>query len=808
VDLLRTALHHLKSSSFQDFEILVADDASPRGDAVKAVVEEAGVALVRLEQRSGPATARNAAAKDAAGDILIFMDADTSVHPDTLERFARKFRENRDLDAAMGSYDQQPTAPGIVSRFRNLLHSFVHHRANRRAATFWAGCGAVRRERFRTLGGFDESFPRPSIEDVEFGFCLRDAGGSIELDPQIQVTHHKLWTLSSMIRTDFFARAIPWARILHKHPLPLDLNFKSSDRISGVLVALTLMGTVVALLHGGAWWLAPVVSLTVIALLNWSFFRFLARATSWGEAVLCFPLLVVYLATCVSGLIGGLALAEHYRDRWLWPAVSIIGLVLLAMQISGGAFEAEFTADPDEAAHFVSGLMVYDYLAALPRENPIVWAGQYYLHYPKVAIGHWPPGYHLMEGVWWIFLGPSRMTAMLLQWLIGVVALTMLYRLSRSAFSLPITAAIVVLTIAAPVFQQSLEQAMADLCCLLWSVLLMHAVVRLVERQDRMALFLVVLWLLAAALTKGTAVCLAPVPVVALLASGRRIRIPRRWLVAGAACLLGPAAWYFSMGGVQAWGGMSLDLPWPGGLIGRLAGWGFLALAVFGLRRKPLALVAGSVIVSTLGVSFIVRAMREERHWIIALPAILVLSGFAMSRFRRPWVAACLVLPALALFPFARYRQSRYGYGDLVPQLARPSRMLVSSADFGEGPWIAVCALAERRPASFVVRASKVLAESGWNGEGYRLLTLTQDAVSRRLDELSLDIVILHTPANEKPPPHHTLLQNTISSSPAWTPCGSAHDLLAYCRVRAPGVPRQPLRLRVHGWDFEERIQR
>jgi hypothetical protein len=616
-----------------------------------------------------------------------------------------------------------------------------------------------------------------------------------------------------MVRTDFFARAIPWTLILHKHPMPLDLNFKAGDRISSALVVLTLLATVIALLHGGLWWRAPLVSLTGIALLNLPLFRFLSRAAGWQEAILSFPLLLVYLATCVCGLIAGLALAEHRQDRWLWPAAATIGLVLLALQISGGAYRAEFMGHGDEAAQFVSGLMVYDYLAILPRGNPIDWAGQYYLHYPKVAIGHWPPGYQAMEGLWWLILGPSRMTAMLLQWLIGVVALTVLYRLCRSALSLPVTAMIIALTIAAPVFQESLQQTMADLCCLLWSVLLMQATVRLVERQDRTASFLVVLWLLAAALTKGTAVCLVPLPLVALLAGGRPIRVPLRVLAAGAVCLLAAGAWYFSIGGIRAWGGMSFDVPWPGALIGQLAGWGFLGLAVLGLavlglRRQPLALVAGSVIVCTLGVSFVVRAMREDRHWIIALPAILVLSGVAVSRFRRPWVGVCLLLPALALFPFRRYRQAPTEFGDLARRFARPSRMLVSSAGWGEGAWIAVSSLQEQRPASFIVRATKVLAETGWSGEGYRLVTSTRDAVSRRLDELAVDVVVLHTPINLHPRPHHTLLQDTMRASPAWSACASAHDLLAYCRISASRVPRQPLHLRVYGWDFAERIRR
>src|SRR5579862_7978697 len=364
VDLLGIALRHLKASTFQNFEVIIADDGSPMGDAVRAVAMEAAAELVRLERRSGPAVARNTAAAKAKAEILVFLDADTSPHADTLDRLARKFEEESELDATVGSYDQGPTAPGLVSRFRNLLHSFVHHRANRRTSTFWAGCGAVRRGRFQALGGFDENFSRPSIEDVEFGLRLCTAGGWIELDREIQVTHHKTWSLRSMVQTDLLVRAIPWAALLRGFPLPFDLNFKISDRISGALTAATLPLLVIALLHGGAWWLLPPISLTAIALLNWPLFRFLARAGNWREALLCFPLLLTYFATCVAGLLGGLVLAEHRRDRFLWPSVAVIGLVLLAVQTVGGAYHAEFTGFPDEPAHFVSGLMVYDYLAS------------------------------------------------------------------------------------------------------------------------------------------------------------------------------------------------------------------------------------------------------------------------------------------------------------------------------------------------------------------------------------------------------------------------------------------------------------
>ena len=43
-----------------------------------------------------------------------------------------------------GSYDDTPTDRGFVSRYKNLLHHYVHQTARREASTFWTGLGAVR----------------------------------------------------------------------------------------------------------------------------------------------------------------------------------------------------------------------------------------------------------------------------------------------------------------------------------------------------------------------------------------------------------------------------------------------------------------------------------------------------------------------------------------------------------------------------------------------------------------------------------------------------------------------------------------
>ena len=127
----------------------------------------------------------------------MFVDADVEVHPDAL----RRLREAFEREPAASTPSSAPTTTGpppraVVSRFRNLLHHHVHAGAGGPATTFWAGLGAVRREAFDAVGGFDaQRYPRPCIEDIELGMRLHAAGRRIALDPAVRGTHLKRWTL-------------------------------------------------------------------------------------------------------------------------------------------------------------------------------------------------------------------------------------------------------------------------------------------------------------------------------------------------------------------------------------------------------------------------------------------------------------------------------------------------------------------------------------------------------------------------------------------------------------------------------------
>ena len=164
---------------------------------------------------AGPAAARNLGVAATEANVLVFVDSDIEVDPEALARIAGHFAGDPGLAAVFGAYDDDPADPGLASRYRNLLHHHVHAGAAGEAETFWAGLGAVRREAFEAIGGFDAGrFPRASVEDIELGMRLRRSGRRILLDPDIRGRHLKRWTPLSMVTTDFSRRGVPWARLL------------------------------------------------------------------------------------------------------------------------------------------------------------------------------------------------------------------------------------------------------------------------------------------------------------------------------------------------------------------------------------------------------------------------------------------------------------------------------------------------------------------------------------------------------------------------------------------------------------------
>lgn len=234
-------------------EVIVVDDSST--DDSSELARQLGANVIPSGGRLGPGAARNMAAKLAKGNILWFVDADVIIHDDAAQLLVENFTDEN-IVAVFGSYDDQPPAQNFLSQYKNLVHHFYHHKGKREASTFWAGCGAIRKDAFLAVGGFDvEKYTRPSIEDIELGYRLRKAGGKILLVPELQSTHLKVWRFINLIHTEVFCRAIPWSRLmLEQTGIVDDLNVSSQERLRAGLAGLFVLSLLVALAGFIPWW--------------------------------------------------------------------------------------------------------------------------------------------------------------------------------------------------------------------------------------------------------------------------------------------------------------------------------------------------------------------------------------------------------------------------------------------------------------------------------------------------------------------------------------------------------------------------
>ncbi len=314
---LARCLEALSRSEYRDFEVIVVDDCST--DETPRIAERYAAPCIRTPHTLGPGGARNLGALQARGKILAFVDADVVLPPEGLRLIAEDFAGDPELAAVFGSYDDAPAWQTFVSQYKNLMHHYVHQTASEKACTFWAGCGAMRKDVFEEFGGFDGAkYTAPSIEDIALGLELTSQGRKIRLDKRLQVKHLKRWTWRSLLRADILFRAIPWSRlILSSRHLPRDLNLTYASRISSILVGLLALACLVLPFSVAALtWPGPVpllVSMVVLALalliLNWDVYRFFARKRGWWFAA--GAMLAHWLYYLYSGLTFGVCILLH-----------------------------------------------------------------------------------------------------------------------------------------------------------------------------------------------------------------------------------------------------------------------------------------------------------------------------------------------------------------------------------------------------------------------------------------------------------------------------------------------------------------
>jgi len=448
------------------------------------------------------------------------------------------------------------------------------------------------------------------------------------------------------------------------------------------------------------------------------------------------------------------------------------------LQWKNGAYTAGF-AGPDEPAHYVSGLMVHDYLHRWPPPQPVQFAEEFYFHYPEVSIGHWPPLFYLIQAVWMSLTPQSRASVIALMALLSALLALATYRFVRAEFGEVPGLFAGALVICLPLVRQYSSQVMAEVPVALLCLCAALSFGRYIEtgKWQYSALFGFLASL--AILTKGTGfavvlVVLAIVPVQGF-----------KWLARGSfwiapATVVGLCGlWYaFTIGmarnGWTEQAGLAYfvkALRWNAVEIAGILGLGLLPLVAIGLAvqlgSKPTPVrgrwyaLAALLVGVYLFQSFVPASLAQRHLLTAAAPLVIFLVSGTAWLARRVSIGGHTAKTKLIAFiatilagtiattfhdrklepgPFRSAVQDLLARSDL-----RDGVLLVCSQSYGEGRFIAELATREARPGHIVLRGSKMLADGDWSGHENTLLYTSVDDAMHFLDSIPVSVIVVHS---------------------------------------------------------------
>ncbi len=195
-----------------DMEVIIVDDCST--DNTVKIAENYPVKVIRSDRNAGPARARNKGVEAAAGNIIFFLDSDVIVLDGTIREVKDYFEKNPSANCVIGICATEPLNRGFVPAYMAMFE-YIHliGRQFDRVSVFAPRCGAIKKELFLRVGGYDENYRGADVEDFELARRINKTD-SIILNPRM-IVKHQFADFRQAIKI-YFRRTVMWVHLFFR----------------------------------------------------------------------------------------------------------------------------------------------------------------------------------------------------------------------------------------------------------------------------------------------------------------------------------------------------------------------------------------------------------------------------------------------------------------------------------------------------------------------------------------------------------------------------------------------------------------
>jgi hypothetical protein len=510
------------------------------------------------------------------------------------------------------------------------------------------------------------------------------------------------------------------------------------------------------------------------------------------------------------------------RVKTLRAAV-FLGLALLCFAIHwrAGTYRSEFGRYSDEGMHYVTGLLIHDFAVSGDWRHPMRFATDFYAHFPKVALGNWPPLFEMLQAGWGLLFGVSRNSILILVDLLAVLLALLVLHVAISRLGAFFAACAAALLVASPLTQYLSSMVMAEIPLALFSLLAVLAWIRFQQSARTRDAIIFAVWTVLAIMTKGNGWLIPVVAALAVVLTGSWSLLRNRglWLavlIVAAVCL--PYTLLTMRIVVQGWDSQSFPgLPYLIASIGAhsrfvagVVGWPLTLLALAGvatrvlipLFRVPLfrraktdlfwAVLAIYGVVIVLFHALVPTSIEPRKIYQID-PVICLFVAAALEDLAAIWSPRPLLRPALAAAAAAVFAFTGFslippfapGFAPAIrallarPDTDRAALLIASNPYFNdfEAALISEWASRRRDSGTYLLRATKILSRTAGAGGSIELVPYdsTPAELRARLASIPVAYVLLDTSPAPVSYRHHELLREALESDPEdWEPVYSA----------------------------------